>query len=1429
MKYYIFLILQCFLIVNTGYAQVSTDRNYIHKSNIKKPGITTQTQVDALSSVQDRLQKVSYFDGVGRPLQDVIIKGSQGTKDIVVPIEYDNYGREVKRFLPYVEDNTTYGSLRTAAVTNQAFYYNAANGTSDAAKDAHPWSQALLEFSPFNQSREAGSEGATWQPGTGHAVKTAYRLNTAIDSVRIWNVTVSGTPGNFSTYASPGAYAAGALHKTITTDGNGKQQIEFKDKEGKLILSKAQLIASADAGLGKGHYGWLCTYYLYDDQNNLRCVLQPRGVELIASTWLLTSSTILDEQCFRNEFDERGRMIVKKLPGAGEIYMVYDARDRLVMAQDAKMRNASPNSQWLLTLFDNLNRVVQTGILENNYSIGGTANRSFAQHRVAAAGSTAYPFGPGSTPSSTYWTLLTETGYDNYSSLPGGLPTGLNSTYDNTWNSTEFSTSTSTFPYPEVPAQGTDVSGLVTWARSRIIGTTDFITTINIYDRKGRLIQVKSNNITTGVDLVTTQYNWSGQPLYIVQKQIKSGSGAQTTEIVTKLTYDDLGRVLKVEKKQKNTNVNGNAMSAYKAVSENEYDGLGKLKKKKLAPYYNSNAGLDSLRYEYNIRGWLLGINRAYARDAHQNNYFGFDLGYDKTSNDLINNQAYTTAQYNGNIAGTVWKSKGDGEKRKYDFGYDATNRLQKAIFSQYTGTSFNQNAGINYNMWMGDGADITTAYDANGNIKKMSQYGYRVGGSIRIDSLIYNYDVSEQSNRLLKVEDKVNTDNKLSDFYNSTTGTNTDYTYDANGNLTSDLNKAISSVTYNHLNLPNVITVTAKGTITFNYDAAGNKLKKVTVDNTVTPSRTTTTLYIGGAVYRNDTLECITMEEGRIRFKPQDNTLHYDYMERDHLGNVRILLTEEQESNQYPAATLETGTINAEQVYYGNLTNSQDDKPYWFSDPLYPTNAKVGRVKNASGSQKVGPNIILKVMAGDSYNIRVSSGWNSASSASNSSTNVLADLLLMLSTGVAGASGGKATASELQAGGSGLNTALTTFLGTQTTSGNKPKAYINWILLDEQFKVVTGSSSFEQVGASSATTVHTRTNLTVPRNGYLYIYTSNEATNIDVYFDNLQVTHNRGPILEETHYYPFGLTMAGISSRALKSGYAENKYKYNKGSELQSREFADESGLELYATQFRSLDPQTGRWWQIDPKPNANESPYASMGNNPILTNDPLGDTARGVNKVSAQRLLNIIRGTFTGKQAAALRSLFSLKGNDFKAIDENKFSKAIVNLSPEQQALAKGYKEVINGETVHTVDVVKQSENLSDLSQKTFKMKTGKEMNDIGGGGASTSIDGDYKNVGRLSVIVMDATTKVPFVNRADGKEVSHPSSAGEIAAHEMLGHQLAFQKNSIHGPALAAVQATNLFLRSQGITDRYRNSHNGLSIFDREKVEEIPQHLK
>jgi RHS repeat-associated protein len=85
---------------------------------------------------------------------------------------------------------------------------------------------------------------------------------------------------------------------------------------------------------------------------------------------------------------------------------------------------------------------------------------------------------------------------------------------------------------------------------------------------------------------------------------------------------------------------------------------------------------------------------------------------------------------------------------------------------------------------------------------------------------------------------------------------------------------------------------------------------------------------------------------------------------------------------------------------------------------------------------------------------------------------------------------------------------------------------------------------------------------------------------------------------------------MAGISSKALKPYYAENKYKYNDGSELQSKEFSDGTGIEDYDFDARTYDPQIGRFLQIDPLGELSEdwSSYVYALDNPVQFNDPMG-----------------------------------------------------------------------------------------------------------------------------------------------------------------------------------------------------------------------------
>ena len=312
--------------------------------------------------------------------------------------------------------------------------------------------------------------------------------------------------------------------------------------------------------------------------------------------------------------------------------------------------------------------------------------------------------------------------------------------------------------------------------------------------------------------------------------------------------------------------------------------------------------------------------------------------------------------------------------------------------------------------------------------------------------------------------------------------------------------------------------------------------------------------------------------------------------------------------------ASWPTESVANTKLYYNhnNVPPVSPNANYPSGVSLTPATGSAKLYKLNANTNKTGLEFMIKVMAGDVIDVMGKSYFLNTATVNNTNSSAL-DLtslfIALLSTPSNAIAAKGISASQLTSWNSSLVPG-TFFRGANGETTTIPKAYINYIFLDEQFKFAGGNAS--RVGTNDLVKDHWNTdavlqNITAPKNGYIFVYVSNESK-LDVFFDNLQVIHKPGPILEETHYYPFGLTMAGISSKA--AGGIENKRKFNDGTELENKEFSDGSGLDLYSTEFRSYDAQIGRFHQIDPLAEFtfNWSGYTFVQNNPILFNDPLG-----------------------------------------------------------------------------------------------------------------------------------------------------------------------------------------------------------------------------
>ena len=243
--------------------------------------------------------------------------------------------------------------------------------------------------------------------------------------------------------------------------------------------------------------------------------------------------------------------------------------------------------------------------------------------------------------------------------------------------------------------------------------------------------------------------------------------------------------------------------------------------------------------------------------------------------------------EYGGNITSMICQANGDIQ-RGYVFGYDSIGRLTNADYQSTRCSEANQDHKVSY------------AYDMMGNVSKIMRNGTNEATANDWQKMDY-VTLKYNGNQLIHATDTVNGPNypaslnNVPHFHDKNISGN-EYTYDYNGNMTEDLNKGITNIQYNLLDLPYQIIINGN-TLEYDYDAMGTKLR----EKDITSNSTTQTDYCGNLVYESGTPTILLTDNGYVTLS--DSKYHFYY--KDHEGNNRVIAdqsnTVEQVNNYYP------------------------------------------------------------------------------------------------------------------------------------------------------------------------------------------------------------------------------------------------------------------------------------------------------------------------------------------------------------------------------------------------------------------------------------------------------------------------------------------------------------------------------------------------
>lgn len=746
------------------------------------------------STGTDKVREITYYDEFERPYQTIQEGASPAGGDIVHFTEYDLMGRsDAKTYLPYAVQDTP-GAKRTDPIGEQYAYY-AAKFTNVGTDRVY--AEKRYDDSPLNLVLSEGGVG-TYNCSSGYHTDYTYRLNTVADNIKTYAIE------NDSVLVVKGFYPADRLIVKLTynnrasDDSYDRTSIEYINSKGQLV-AKEQYVSDTDRRI---------SYYVYDEYGRQRFVI-PAIMDAQMTVGTRRTPHSLRLYCYYNEYDEEGRIVRQCMPGADYVLSLYDGRGRLAMTQDGNLRK---QNKWLFTKYDINDRPVMTGIYT-----GGT----YASHKSALLsqsslyeqrGSAVHGYTNRTYPSvSAQNDYLTVTYYDDYA-----------------WNSS------TRYDFASSAALGqtytTAVWGLETGKKTRALGDSSnkWLTTVNYYDDRQRLIQTLTDLYPDQLETVTNVHDFSGRVIRtrvcqtkpndwsIIRPELRDVSGgiieieSNVYEYDKWFTYDAYGRLQKIEMEISGDDNGKVTVAAY------EYDDLGTVTEKKI------HNGKETTEYSRLISGELT---------SAASPSFSYSLYYNT----------------NGSVKEVGW-NYGNDSKKYYYYAYNSTDELIASALRTQGETSTRY-------------SEFGITYDLNGNMLSLQRCD---GSGNSMHDIAYGYS-----------------GNQLTSVRMTTNGqTLTGFTYDANGNMTYDPTKGVG-IEYNVLNLPQRIFA-GDEEVCYIYSATGEKLAK--------KAGGSFTYYRSVMVYSGDELLYILHPEGTVSHS--DGRFTYNYFKSDHTGSTRALLS---------------------------------------------------------------------------------------------------------------------------------------------------------------------------------------------------------------------------------------------------------------------------------------------------------------------------------------------------------------------------------------------------------------------------------------------------------------------------------------------------------------------------------------------------------